>query len=327
MRLLRRYLQPKRSNEVQTVIVAGEHHAACRGKRFDLRTGAAEPSKAARYGRDGARVEWTREGQLVLESGDARTQLTGFEGLSTGVLLVGDEVVLLQADDRRPLLCIDRRTGKPLGRFEQMRGERFGPTRLYDAHVFDPRDGKTVWLVDGGRIVHYDLSTRRPLRTLSPAAGEKLLGLAVHPSGRVLTWARKLSAGFDAAHDELVVFSAEGREVKRRAQPGMSAAPLSNGFVVFDATGRRFVFVDLDGDETGTLAHDSDWALLVPLPSLREWITIGGHGEWDHHGEDELAPRGPAANSRATPKKPKKPKAASAGKAGRHRRKPGTRGD
>lgn len=318
MRQLHRYLQPKRSSEVQTVIVAGEHHAACRGKRIDLRTGVSEKSKAACFGRDGAWVEWTREGQLFLVRGEARTQLTGFEGLPTGVLMMGDRVVLLQADGRLPLLCIDRGTGKPTGRFEEMRGEQLGPTRLYTVHVFDPRDGKTVWLAEGGWLAQYDLSTRRPIRTHSPPAGETYLGLAVHPSGRVLTWARKQSAGFDATRDELVVLSARGREIARRPQPGMSAAPLSNGFVVFEPAGRRFIFIDLEGNETGTLAHDSNWALLLPLPSLREWITIGGHGEWDHHGDEALAPTGlsspkpPPKKGKAAPTakpSPKKPKA------------------
>ena len=82
----------------------------------------------------------------------------------------------------------------------------------------------------------------------------------------------------------------------------MSAAPLSSGFVLFDAAGRRFVSVDLEGNETGTLTHDSNWALLVPLPSLREWVTVGGHGEWDHHGEDELAPAPKAADAPGKPK-------------------------
>ena len=29
----------------------------------------------------------------------------------------------------------------------------------------------------------------------------------------------------------------------------------------------------------------------VPLPSGREWIAVGGRGEWDHYGELELAPK------------------------------------
>jgi hypothetical protein len=32
---------------------------------------------------------------------------------------------------------------------------------------------------------------------------------------------------------------------------------------------------------------------LVALPSGREWIAVGGRGEWDHYGEPSLAPTGP----------------------------------
>ena len=33
---------------------------------------------------------------------------------------------------------------------------------------------------------------------------------------------------------------------------------------------------------------------IVPLPSGREWIGVGGRGEWDHYGEPDLAPAGKA---------------------------------
>ncbi|MBL8911105.1 MAG: hypothetical protein JNM17_10470 [Archangium sp.] len=68
----------------------------------------------------------------------------------------------------------------------------------------------------------------------------------------------------------------------------MSLAPLKNGFVAFEPAQEQFVFFDFALRETGTLEHDSNWAKLVALPSLEEWITIGGHGEWDHHGKSGL---------------------------------------
>lgn len=290
MKLIHRYRQPKRSSEVQTVVVAGEHHVAALGKRIDLRTGEATKSKAARFGRDGAWVEWTRtpDLQLVTPAGE-HTKITGWEGLSTGVMMVSDEIVLLQADARQPLLCIDRKTGKPTGRLEEMKGEPYDArTTLYNCVVFDPRDGRTAWLADAGRLAQYDLATRRPLKVIEPKSGEKFLGVTAHPAGWVLTLARQKSAGFDSSRDELVLFAAHGEEVARRQMSTMSSAPLRDGFVVFEPKEKRFVFLDFALIETGTLAHDSNWALLVAMPSLREWITIGGHGEWDHHGEDDL---------------------------------------
>lgn len=290
MKLIHRYRQPKRSSEVQTVIVAGEHHVAALGKRIDLRTGETTKSLAARFGRDGAWVEWTKTPELFLvaPSGE-RTKLTGYEGLSTGVMMVSDEVVVLQADGRYPLLCIDRKTGTPTGRFEQMKGEPYNEkTTLYPCVAFDPRDGRTVWLVDGGCLAHYDLATRRPIAVLAPKEGQKFLGIAVHPKGFVLTSARSLATPFDGSRDDLVLFAASGEEIARRPLSTMSSAPLRDGFVVFEPKAKRFVFLDFGLIETGTLAHDSNWAQLVWMPSLREWITIGGHGEWDHHGEDDL---------------------------------------
>ena len=37
---------------------------------------------------------------------------------------------------------------------------------------------------------------------------------------------------------------------------------------------------------------DDDWATLIALPSGREWIAVGGHGQWDHYGEPDLGPAG-----------------------------------
>ena len=80
----------------------------------------------------------------------------------------------------------------------------------------------------------------------------------------------------------------DGAEVTRRPLDTMSSAPLQHGFVGFEPKGKRFVFLDFELKEIGTLAHDANWATLVAMPSLREWITVGGKGEWDHHGEDDL---------------------------------------
>lgn len=320
MKLLRRYKQPGRSAEVETVVVAGPHHVATRGKVWDLRSGAVqEKSAGALWGRDGARVEWKRDGTLWLINPDgAATALHGTEGLSTQLKLVGDEVVLVQADGRQPLLCIDRATGQPAGRLEGQRGEPYGQMTLFNVAVFDPGDGKTVWLAEGGRVACFDLGTRRATKSLEPADDEKFLGVAVHTSGAVLTIARKKSAGFDTTHDELVLFSPDGssRRVKRVV---MSTAPLQDGFVAFDPAAKAFVFFDLELRQTGTLAHDSNWVRCEALPSRREWLSIGGKGEWDHHGDEALAPPEDVSASKA-PKAPKEPKAKAKKPAGKKAR-------
>jgi hypothetical protein len=303
---LHRYRQPKRASEVQTVVVAGPHHVAALGKKLDLRTGATSASKAAAFAPDGAWVEWERSGDLVIVTpAGTRTRVTGIEGVSTLVKLLSDEVLLLQADGRQPLLCIDRATGAPLGRFDDMRGEAYEKMRLYNTAVFDPRDGKTVWLCEGNRVVQFSLATRKPLQVFEPRAGEKYLGVAAHPDGWVMTTARALSAGFDTSNDELVLLRAGSGEVKRVRRTCMSFAPLRAGFVAFEPAAKQFVFLDFALEETGRLEHDSNWAQLLALPSLEEWITIGGHGEWDHHGREGLgAPLAQPATASSRSKTP-----------------------
>ena len=45
--------------------------------------------------------------------------------------------------------------------------------------------------------------------------------------------------------------------------------------------------------------------MLVPLPSGREWIGVGGRGEWDHYGEPDLVPVKPKKPAKPTTKKAK----------------------
>ena len=53
---------------------------------------------------------------------------------------------------------------------------------------------------------------------------------------------------------------------------------------------------------------DDDWARVVVLPSGREWIAIGGHGQWDHYGEPGLGPTGASrVLEQAAKAKPKAP--------------------
>lgn len=274
---------------MQQVIVAGPHHVAALGKVIDLRTGETKASKAAAFAPGGAWVEWDRSGALIIVTpAGTRTRVSGIEGVSTLVKAMSNDVLLLQSDGRQPLLCIDCRTGNPRGRFEEMRGELFGATRLYNVVTFDPRDGKTVWLAEGQRVVQYALETREALHGFEPRKGEKLLGVAAHPEGWVMTTARTLAAGFDASRDEAVLLRTGRGEVRRVQKTFMSYAPLREGFVAFEPGARQFVFFDFELRETGRLDHDSNWATLVALPSLEEWVTIGGNGEWDHHGRDGL---------------------------------------
>jgi hypothetical protein len=49
---------------------------------------------------------------------------------------------------------------------------------------------------------------------------------------------------------------------------------------------------------------DNGQSTVVALPSGREWIAIGGRGEWDHYGEPSLAPTGPDAGEDKPARKP-----------------------
>lgn len=306
MRLLHRYLKPKRASEVQTVFIADERRVAIKGALYDLRTTAKLGRTAAQgFAPDGAWVEWNAQ-ELLLKTPEGTSKLLhGYEGLSTLVKAVTDEVVVLQADGRQPLLVIDRATGRPIGRLQGQIGEVFGTTVLFNGLVFVSHDGQTLWLTEAGRIAQFDLETRQPLKEFSPQDDEKYLGLAVHESGAVLTIARRKEHGFDTTHDQLVLIKPGGVQ-KRVKRTFMSLGALTDGFVAFEPAKKQFVFFNLKLEETGTLAHDGNWVQIHVLPSRREWLSVGGTGGVDHHGDDALAPE--VDETPAPPPAPKKAK-------------------
>lgn len=301
MRLLHRYVVPKRSAEVQTVFIAGDDRAVIKGTLYDLHTTAKlGRSPAHAFARDGAWVEWRGDALVLVAPGGAVVPLHGLAGLSIRVKSITDDDVLLEAGNE-PWLCISRATGEPRGRLEGQRGEPSASGHLFVGHAIDPRDGHTVWLVEGGRVAQFDLPTRRPRRELEPAADERYLGIAPHPSGAVVTIARARARGFDTSADELVLIDATDRVQRRVPRACMSIAPLHDGFVAFEPATRQFVRFDLALNAVDTLAHDSAWATILPLPSGRSWISVGGTGGVDHHGDDDLVPTAPPPKSKPTP--------------------------
>ena len=52
---------------------------------------------------------------------------------------------------------------------------------------------------------------------------------------------------------------------------------------------------------------DDTFARTIPLPSGREWIAVGGYGQWDHYGDVELMPTEAAESvPRKAPPAPKR---------------------
>lgn len=315
MRLLRRYAQPKRAHELQTVEVVGEHTVCFKGALYDLRAGEkGERQPGFGFAPDGAWLEWRkqRDGTMRLEIvvGAASVPVTGTDGLSVTFKAMTNSVLLLEADARQPWLCIDRATGAPTGRLEWMQGsDRYG-TRLYNSHVFDPRDGKTVWFVDGGAVVQVDLSTREPVRHVKPAAGRAFNAPTVAADGWWCALEEPAAGPVYGTPNDVVVFDASNRERARKTLLVNGSTSLTEGFVLFHSAEKRFSVVDRELNELESIAHDTDFARLVALPSGREWLAIGGHGEWDHFGADDLAPtsaepavKKPAARKPAPKKK------------------------
>ncbi len=295
MRLLRRYAQPKRAHELQTVEVVGEHTVCFKGALYDLRTGEkGERARGFGFAPDGAWLEWKKQadGNMRLEivAGGGSVPVTGIDGLSVTFKAMTNSVLLLEADGRQPWLCIDRATGAPTGRLEWMQGsDRYG-TRLYNSHVFDPRDGATVWFIDGGAVVQVDLSTRKPVRQVKPPAGRAFNTPTVALNGCWCVFEEPAAGPVSGAPDHVIVFDASNRERARKTLLTRGSTSLADGFVLFHGAEKRFSVVDCDLNELESIEHDTDFARLVPLPSGREWLAIGGHGEWDHLGADDLAP-------------------------------------
>lgn len=303
---LRRYGKKPGSAEVAAIDVIADGQVVYRGHRYDLRTGE-KVAKHPGFGHhvDGRYLEWNNNADVALEVHHP-------DGRVVSVFVVGGRHVgivgrhLVYSDDgRQPWLIADTETGELVGRVEDQRGDATYGTVLYNAHWFDPKNDRTLWLCEGSRIAELDVAKRRMARTIEAPADQAFVGVAALADGHVITIMRSAEdkAKFKREADRLVLFSASGERLRDIAIAAQAISCLGEHFIVSDDRKEQFVIYDrslepiasVDMYEPGRDGYN----VPLPLPSGREWIGIGGRGEWDHYGAPELAP--------VKPPKPKTP--------------------
>ena len=310
---LRRYGKKPGSAEVATIDVLGDGNILYRGHRYDLRTGEKglkHPGFSHHI--DGRFLQWNQsDSTLEIHHADGRVATVHiFGGKPIG--FVGTHLVYSD-DPRQPWLVVEAKSGEVAGRVEDLRGDATHGTVLYSPGVFDPKNDRTLWLCEGSRLAELDVSKRRMARTIEADAEHAFIGVAALADGHVITLARTIEdkAKHNRTGDRIVLYSPAGERLRDVPGDVMQIHRLGDHFIASDDRKEQFVIFDktlepvarIEMFEPGRDGYNG----IVPLPSGREWIGVGGRGEWDHYGEPELAPikvkkppKAPAA------KKPKK---------------------
>jgi hypothetical protein len=304
---LRRYGKKPGASEVATIDVCGDGQVVYRGHRYDLRTGekgAKHPGFAHHV--DGRFLQWnTADTALEVHHGDGRVVNAPIYG-GKHIAIVGPYLVY-NDDSRQPWMVIDTATGELVGRVEDQRGDATHGTVLYTPQWFDPKNDRTLWLCEGSRLCELDVAKRRMTRTIEADPEHAFVGVAALPDGHVITLGRTIEdkARHVRSADRIVLFSPAGERLRDIPGDVMFLARLDDCFIVSDDRKERFAIYNAALEPVATVEMfepgRDGFNNVVPLPSGREWIAVGGRGEWDHYGVPELAP--------VKTKKPAKPAA------------------
>lgn len=292
---LRRYGKKPGAAEVATVEVIGDGQVVYRGYRFDLRTGEKGP-KHPGFGHslDGRYLVWNADGALEIHHPDGRVVATQLFG-GKHVAMVGNCLVFAE-DPSHPWLVVDTSTGELLGHVEDQRGDATHGTVEYTPQWFDPKNGRTLWLCEGTRLAELDVEQRRMTRTIEADPDHVFIQVAALDDGHVVTIARTLEDNAAASRegDRIVLFSPAGERVRDTVGEVMFVHRLGDRFLVSDDRHEQFVLYDRSLEPVARVEMyepgRDGYHAIVPLPSGREWIAVGGRGEWDHYGDPALAP-------------------------------------
>ncbi|HEY5926876.1 MAG TPA: hypothetical protein VIV11_34555 [Kofleriaceae bacterium] len=315
----RRYGKKPGSAEVATIDIVGDGQVVYRGHRYDLRTGEKGIIKQPGFSLhvDGRFLQWNQS--------DSFLEVHHADGKVITVHIVGGKPIgfvgkyLVYSDDaRQPWIVYDTNNGELVGRIEDQRGDATHGTVLYSPQWFDPKNDRTLWLCEGSRLAELDVAKRRMARTIEADPEHVFIGVAALTDGHVITLARTLEdkAKHKRSGDRIVLFSPTGDRLRDIAGEVMGLHRLGEHFIVSDDRKEQFVIYDrslepvanVEMFEPGKDAYNS----IVPFPNGREWLGVGGRGEWDHYGEPELAPASKAkkvAVKKEAAKKAKKPSA------------------
>ena len=293
---LKRYGVRGRQDTVASVEVMGEGAVSWKGKRWDLRSGTPVGRAVGFvYGPDGRHLAFGEGGVCAVQSDGRVVPLQSSAGMFTDLAFhVGSALVFSVNGHASPWAVVDTETGKLRGRLEGQRKDE--ALNMYYPAVFDPRDGRHLWLAEGPTIRAFDVTSMSWATAVPMPSGSKAVSCAVSPEGNVAVFLRPINITNDSREDVLVLLDPEGRELARVADLGPSMGITCAGarFVVTESSARRFRIFDmrLRDVESVAMIPDDDWARVVVLPSEREWLAIGGFGQWDHYGEQGLGPEG-----------------------------------
>lgn len=291
---LGRYGRKPGAAQVAAVDILGDGEVLYGGHRWNLRT-AEKGDKVEGFAHttDGRYLAWN-DGKLEIHGPKGVVRAGAIVAGVRSPRIVGTFLVL-DPDARNPWDVVDTTTGKVLGRVDAMRADSTFGTPLYNPGVFDPGDGATLWLGEKTRIALLDLASRTMKRELEPAPGFIFIGApAALRDGHVLSLERPLDnvARFSRDGDRLVLFDPQGRRARERGITVSGMHVLGDGFIVVDDRAETLVILDrsLEAIERIHMFEPGrdGFMLIKPLPSGREWIGIGGRGEWDHYGEPGL---------------------------------------
>lgn len=320
---LGRYGVRKKRDEVETVEIRGDGLASARGKVWNLRTGAAIGRAPGFFPAvDGRTCEYDDGGRLVVVHPDGRR--VGLQlpapptALAAGYVHWLGKWLVARDSHAAAWIMIDTETGAPVGRLagQGAEGSKYAP------FVFDPSDGASLFLCEAGAVreVCAGDTTLRTALTAAPGVALVACARTARRDWALLERPADAAAAFDVTRDAVVIRAADGEERARLAgvRPPFQVRRLGEHLLVTHAEG--FVVTDDDLREVARTPFfdDDTFARTLPLPSGREWLAIGGYGEWDHYGDPALAPTAAAppplepkpspAKKAATPKKVASPK-------------------
>jgi hypothetical protein len=300
---LRRYGKKPGSAEVATIDIIGDGQVVYRGHHYNLRTGEKlEKHPGFAHHIDGRFLQW-KESDSFLEVHHA-------DGRVVTVHVVGGKPIgfvgkyLVYSDEaRQPWVVFDSTTGALVGRIEDQRGDATHGTVLYSPQWFNPKNDRTLWLCEGSRLAELDVEKRRMARTIDADAEHAFVGVAALDDGHVITLARRIQDKFNRSGDRIVLFSPTGERLRDIAGDVMFLQRLGDHFIVSDDRKEQFLIYDRSLEPIASVEmHEpgkDGYNAIVALPSGREWLGVGGRGEWDHYGEAEL---GPAPKVKKPPK-------------------------
>lgn len=295
-----RYGVRKKRDEVEAVEIRGDGLAAARGKLWDLRTGAAAGRAPGFFAAlDGRLCEYDDGGRLVVVHPDGRRVVLQFPApptaLAAGYVHWLRRWLVARDSHVAAWITMDTETGAPVGRLtgQGAEGSKYAPV------VFDPYDGASLFLCEAGAVREVRAG-ETALRTATKAApGVALVACARTQSGdwALLERPADAAAAFDVTRDAIIIRTAGGEERARLAdlRPPFQVRRLGEHLLVTHAEGFAVLDDDLREIARTPFFDDDTFARTLPLPSGREWLAIGGYGEWDHYGEPALAPSASAA--------------------------------